>query len=177
MNRNPRARWRRYGIAAVAAAALLGGAVVLLVSSRSSASSSGSTTVSDAQQAALAYARCMRDNGEPNFPDPDANGRFRGLGHEQQGDPTFQAAQQACRNQAPAGSHEQEMGSPAFISQLRVLARCMRANGLPNFPDPGSGGITAEFMGKVEALQADPNWPVALQACRSKLPGGGAHQP
>jgi hypothetical protein len=172
MNKNR----RRYGIAAVAAAALLTGGSVLLVSTGGSSSNNGTTTVSNAEQAALTYARCMRGNGEPNFPDPDANGKFPGLSHQQQSDPTFRAAQQACRNQAPSSSHQREMGTPTFVNQLRVFAKCMRANGL-NFPDPGSGGVTPQLEAEVQALQSDPKWPIAFQACASKLPGGGEHQP
>jgi hypothetical protein len=49
------------------------------------------------------YAQCMRDNGVPDFPDPDADGRFRGRGHEQQSDPTFRAAMETCRPKLPGG--------------------------------------------------------------------------
>src|SRR5215472_4555615 len=36
------------------------------------------------EQAALAYARCMRSHGVPGFPDPDSNGDFH-LSNNQQG--------------------------------------------------------------------------------------------
>jgi hypothetical protein len=176
MNSNPRARQRRYRIAAVAAAALLGGGVLLVSGCGSSSNNAATTTAGSQQTAALAYAQCMRDNGVPNFPDPDANGQFRGAGHELQNTPNYQAALRACRNKAPGGTHQQEMGTPAFVNQLRVFARCMRANGMPDFPDPGSGGITAAFANKVEALRADPRFPAAVAACQSKVPGGAGHQ-
>jgi hypothetical protein len=177
MNGNRRARPRRYGVAAVVAAALLGVVALLASGCGSSSSSNAATTAADSQQkAALAYAQCMRDNGVANFPDPDANGQFRGAGHELQNTPNYQAALQACRNKAPGGSHQQEMGTPAFVNQLRVFARCMRANGMPDFPDPGSGGITAAFASKVEALRTDPRFPDAVAACRNKVPGGAGHQ-
>jgi len=50
-----------------------------------------------------AYAQCMRDNGVPNFPDPDADGRLRGAGHEQRNDPKYQAAMDKCRAKLPGG--------------------------------------------------------------------------
>jgi hypothetical protein len=171
MNRNPRARQRRYGIAAVLAAALLGGGLVLLVSTRGSSSSNEPTPAADPQQAALAYAQCMRDNGVPDFPDPDANGRFSSLGHNWQTQPKFQAAAQACRAQAPGGSHESQIGTPAFTEQLVKFAQCMRANGLPDFPDPGGGG----FVAAVQKLQADPKFPAAFAACQDKLPNMAGH--
>jgi hypothetical protein len=49
------------------------------------------------------FSQCMRDNGLPDFPDPDANGQLRGIGHEQQGNPTFQAAMETCRDKLPGG--------------------------------------------------------------------------
>lgn len=49
------------------------------------------------------FSQCMRDNGLPDFPDPDADGRLRGLGHEQQVNPKFRAATQACAKVLPGG--------------------------------------------------------------------------
>ena len=51
-------------------------------------------------------SQCMRDNGVPNFPDPDANGNMRldgdkvGVGP---GDPTFDKADEACSKYRPSG--------------------------------------------------------------------------
>jgi hypothetical protein len=42
------------------------------------------------------FSQCMRENGQPEFPDPDADGRLRGVGHEERG-PKFQAALESCR--------------------------------------------------------------------------------
>jgi hypothetical protein len=50
-----------------------------------------------------AYSQCMRDNGLPDFPDPDADGRLRGVGHEQRDDPTYRAASETCREKLPGG--------------------------------------------------------------------------
>jgi hypothetical protein len=170
MNTNPRARRWRFVVAAVASAALLAGALVL-VTALGSSSSNETTTAADPQQAALAYAQCIRDNGVPDFPDPDPNGRFSGLSHEQQSNPAFQAAQQACRTLAPGGEHE-KFGDPAFVAQMRAFAQCMRANGLPDFPDPDAEG---RFRGATHELQDDPRFQAARQTCQAKLPGGGQH--
>jgi len=51
------------------------------------------------------FSKCMREHGLPDFPDPDANGQLRGVGHERQGDPKFQAAVEACRGKLPGGGH------------------------------------------------------------------------
>jgi hypothetical protein len=49
------------------------------------------------------YSQCMRDNGLPDFPDPDADGRLRGVGHEQRDDPKYRAASETCREKLPGG--------------------------------------------------------------------------
>ena len=55
-------------------------------------------------QALLRYARCMREHGVADFPDPDAEGNFRVLaGSTGPGpkSPSFQRALQACRQLDP----------------------------------------------------------------------------
>jgi hypothetical protein len=168
MNMYRPARPRRFMIAAAAGAALLG---VLVLVTACASSSSDETTPSAGREQALAYAQCIRDNGVPDFPDPDPNGRFSGLSHEQQGNPAFQAALQACRDLAPGGEHE-NFGDPAFVAQARAFAQCMRANGLPDFPDPDAEG---RFRGTTHELQGDPKFQTAMATCRPKLPGGGEH--
>jgi hypothetical protein len=43
------------------------------------------------------FAKCMRDNGEPNWPDPRPDGSFPGQDLRQGKTPQFAAALQACR--------------------------------------------------------------------------------
>ena len=55
-------------------------------------------------QALLRYARCMREHGVADFPDPDAEGNFRApAGSTGPGpkSPSFQRALQACRQLDP----------------------------------------------------------------------------
>lgn len=54
----------------------------------------------------LAYAKCMRENGLPSFPDPDQEGRFPQLGSGQKIDPEspeFKKADKACASYKPQG--------------------------------------------------------------------------
>ncbi|HEX6674624.1 MAG TPA: hypothetical protein VF486_06330 [Actinomycetes bacterium] len=131
---------------------------------------SGVTPV-DKAEAARAYAQCIRDNGVPDFPDPDANGELRGPAHEKQNDPKFQAAQEKCRNLAPGGEHQKS--DPATVEQMRKFSQCMRDNGLPDFPDPDANG---QLRGAGHEQQDTPTYRAAMEACRQKLPGGGNHQ-
>lgn len=48
------------------------------------------------------FAQCMRDNGMPDFPDPDPEGGFGGAFAEMDRDsPGFQQAMAACRDKLP----------------------------------------------------------------------------
>jgi hypothetical protein len=48
------------------------------------------------------FAQCMRGNGVPDFPDPDAQGKFpRDAEEKAHSDPQFQAASEKCRKDLP----------------------------------------------------------------------------
>jgi hypothetical protein len=107
--------------------------------------SNGSTPESTAspEQAGLAFAKCMRSNGVPNFPDPTAGGGF--LFHTGAGidpsSPAFEAAQAKCRKLLPSGGAPPGPGastnpSPQILAKFLRVARCMREHGVDDFPDP-----------------------------------------
>jgi hypothetical protein len=125
----------------------------------------------DEAEAGRAYAQCMRDNGVPDFPDPDANGQLRGPAHEQQDNPKFRAAQEKCRDLAPGGEHQRS--DPASVEQMRKFSQCMRDNGLPDYPDPDPDG---RVRGPGHEQQDNPKFRAAMEACRQQLPGGGDHR-
>ncbi len=131
----------------------------------------GVTPVADEAEAGRAYAQCIRDNGVPDFPDPDANGQLRGPAHEKQSAPNFRAAQEKCRDLAPGGEHQRS--DPATVEQMRAFSQCMRDNGLPDFPDPDPDG---RVRGPGHEQQDDPKFRAAMETCRQKLPGGGEHR-
>jgi hypothetical protein len=67
-------------------------------------------------QQALAFARCMRSHGVPNFPDPKVSGNNLQLGGPgRQGfdpnSPQFQAAQSACKSSLPGAGGSLSTGS------------------------------------------------------------------
>jgi hypothetical protein len=68
--RTIRAHWK---LAAVAIVALVAAGLILALTAwNSSESDPSSAAASNAEQAMLAFAQCMRDNGVPSFPDPVA---------------------------------------------------------------------------------------------------------
>ncbi len=124
----------------------------------------------------LAFAGCMRSHGEPNFPDPGANGVIRGSAIDP-ASPQFQTASKACRKYMPNGG---QPPSPAQQQQMQAQAlrfsQCMRAHGVKNFPDPQfqSGGRVGIRIGGGLGSGLDPNSPIfqaAQKACQADLPG------
>jgi hypothetical protein len=120
-------------------------------------------------QKALKFSECMRSNGIANFPDPGSTGGID-IGASSGIDPRspqFQAAQKACRKYFPAPDL-----SKAEIAQREAqaleFARCMRANGVPNFPDPQFTANGAEFVRPVAGV--DPNSP-SYRAATNKCNG------
>jgi hypothetical protein len=145
-----------------------GGPPVASISSLPSASatsSGGSGTAS-----ALAYARCMRAHGMPDWPDPDANGNFKPSSLDPNS-AAYKAANNACKSLLPA-----PQAPPADAKALNLrYARCMRAHGISDFPDPGPDGSLQ--IRSSPGSDLDPNNPqfkAAHEACKQYRPGGGA---
>ncbi len=56
-------------------------------------------------------------------------------------------------------------------SETLAFSRCMRANGVPNFPDPNTSGVWPKPQ--VEGVASSPQYPAAARACGHLLPDGG----
>jgi hypothetical protein len=151
--------------AALAASALLVGAC-----------GGGGETPASAQltnyQKALAYSQCMRAHGEPGFPDPQPNGNLLIDGPKDHlNGALMNSASKACQHLMPkapplTASEQQKLTAQA----LRFVA-CMRAHGLPTFPDPQ---VNSSGIGLQLPKGASPNSPVfraAQQACKKLMPG------
>lgn len=78
----------------------------------------------------------MRSHGVPNFPDPSAGGTSVIPNWINAQAPAFKSAEKACVRYL--GGNGQGSASESEKLELLNLARCMRAHGLPNFPDPTS---------------------------------------
>jgi hypothetical protein len=128
-----------------------------------------------------AYSQCMRTHGIADFPDPTA-GPNGGGGFQLKGgpgsdidpsSPKFQAADKACRPLLPNGGVAPQL-TPAQQQQFLAWAACVRAHGVPNFPDPvfSGGGVQIRLGQKVGSGPGPVQLQAAQQACKSKLPGG-----
>lgn len=124
-------------IAAGAAAATASGSAT-----RSDAKSPGPTAPGGSNtQALLAFARCMRANGVPSFPDPTpgSGAGFMLPAGTSPAAPAFVAAQAKCHTLLPDGPLP-GAGSPPpsakTMAKLLKIAQCMRGHGISQFPDP-----------------------------------------
>ena len=115
----------------------------------------------DPAQRALQFAQCMRAHGV-NMPDPDPNNRGQiplgGAGLDPQ---KVQEAAQACREFSPIGNGQSGTGTPSQKEARLKFAKCMRENGVEDWPDPSdSQGPTMNGPG-----MNDPDFESAAQTC------------
>jgi hypothetical protein len=120
----------------------------------------------------LEYAQCMRREGIPNFPDPNAEGgvQFDKKGGIDPDSAQFKAADQQCKQYLPAGTGE-DAGSDPWTTDLKLrFAKCMRDNGMPNFPDPNEKGQFPEVGegGKIDVSSAQ--FKAAFAKCEQYRP-------
>ena len=107
-------------------------------------SGTGSTSNDTAYHAeAVKFAECMRDNGVTAFPDPDASGELTidAVANGSSLDPgtaAFENALGACKDLEPPGFTGHKRSAREQESALE-FARCIRANGVRDFPDPVNG--------------------------------------
>jgi len=123
---------------------------------------------------ALAFAQCMRENGVPDYPDPQQQGGKVQFNGGDMNSPQAQKATEACRDKMPQGNAGGPNGG-AGIDSAKVAAwvKCMRDNGLPKFPDPDVSGNTITVpVGDTGIKPASPEFQKAQSACMPKYPGG-----
>jgi hypothetical protein len=145
-------------------------------SSTTTQSSQGSGSQKDGSGSGnpAAYSACMRSHGVPKFPDPDSKGRLMleagpGTGIDPES-AQFKAADQACRKLAPKTTPPSPAEQARDRAQFLRFSACMRAHGLPKFPDPSpTGGVS---IGKSSGLNPrSPQFKAAEKACDKLLPG------
>jgi hypothetical protein len=143
----------------------------------------------DPEEAALAFAECMREHGV-DMPDPQvgSNGEMTfsiGVGPGNADMETMQAAQEACQDLMPRAMGEPRELSAEEKDAMLGFAKCMRDHGI-DMPDPefenggmvrigggsrSNGGEGPAFDPRSDEFQA------ASEECRAEfgdeMPGGG----
>ncbi|HTU86011.1 MAG TPA: hypothetical protein VMF57_10585 [Solirubrobacteraceae bacterium] len=131
------------------AAALVAGCSVLIAACGSTSTGSGQTDTNATNGTSLVkYSDCMRSHGVPTFPDPSTtesgNNSFGIDGYTfnlpadlNTQSPAYQSGAKTCAAELPSGGGAPKPGLLAKAKQAALVhARCMRAHGVPNFPDP-----------------------------------------
>jgi hypothetical protein len=125
----------------------------------------------------LAFARCLRSHGVPNFPDPVATPSggygFRmplGPNRINPQAPAYVAAQEACRSLLPQWWTGQQL-SPAQQQAWLDWAKCIRSHGAPDFADPKFSGSQVQVSSG--GGSGSPQVQSAMDACTSQMPSSG----
>jgi hypothetical protein len=96
----------------------------------------GGNTKTVNRDQAVKFSECLRNNGVPDFPDPDAKGEYAyGVSVTPA---VFQGAVDACKALEPPGALSSERSPKEQTASLR-FAQCVRDNGVKDFPDPVNG--------------------------------------
>ena len=145
--RRRRRAWPRAARTAAAIIATVGLALLAACSGSSSTGSDGSPNAggpanspSTNSQKALAFSRCVRSRGVPNYPDPNSSGGIAKETAQQLGvsSSQLQAALNACQHLLPNTGNIDD--NPAALnqwwSQMLQFGQCMHSHGVPNWPDP-----------------------------------------
>lgn len=149
--------------------------VASLGTSTTATTGAATTTVPAGSRAgALAFARCMRAHGAPNWPDPQSDGGFdksqlRALGI----DPARIRAieERSCHYDFQIEGHAQAI-TPAEQADYLRAAACMRRHGYAAFPDPTfpSGSVTLHIPSSID--QNAPRFRSAAETCTRLIPRG-----
>jgi hypothetical protein len=140
--------------------------------------SSAPTEVLSEQDAMLAYAQCLRDNGvEVTDPIFDAGGGMTGglefaggkdAGPKDEKDPSFQLATEACDEFLVAFKPAADPALAAEQTEAALrFAVCMREQGL-DWPDPAPEGT--DFAGAdIKVDKESPEFMAAFEVCDAQL--------
>jgi hypothetical protein len=132
----------------------------------------------DAEDQALEFSQCMRENGVPDFPDPEFNDDG-GISINRSGGPgdstdrkAEEKAMKACEDKMPrGGGNFSEEDRAKMQDAFLEYAKCMRDHGI-DMPDPdfsGGGGAFRVGVGKDGMDPNDPTFKKADEACHDKL--------
>jgi hypothetical protein len=127
--------------------------------------SGGANGTAAAHAKAVKFAECIRSNGVTAFPDPDASGQFAyGIPSYSSplnpSSPAWQKAIAACKTLEPAAFMPTSFTPTQLAARLK-FAQCVRANGVPSFPDPTAHGPLVD----VQNGQSIPGLHAAIQKC------------
>jgi len=161
--------------AAIRQQLLVAGVLVLVTAcTGQGAQAAGQSQQQQALDKTVAYSKCMRSHGVPNFPYPKTSGGGVSLAigpntGVNPNSPPFRKAQQYCRKLLPGPASMTPQQLTQFKQGELKIAECVRAHGISNFPDPdGQGWIVLTGTGIDDH---SPQVQSALNACRKNGQG------
>jgi hypothetical protein len=119
------------------------------------------------------YAACMRSHGVPQFVlEPTDNGtEIPAQGSIDTKSPQYQSAAASCASLQPPGMGSTPTITPAERVDYLKAAACMRAHGVPSFPDPTfTGGHV--FNRPASISRPSPVVLRAVRTCVKLIPAG-----
>lgn len=136
------------------------------------ASGGSSSPTGSASQSALAFSRCMRSHGIPNYPDPGGNGATKKTARQLGvSDSKYDTALRACAHLLPNDGGPDRAETRREMTVLRSFARCMRSHGVPNWPDPTvDPGWRANFYLQQKVDANAPQIVTKIHACQHLIP-------
>jgi hypothetical protein len=143
--------------------------------STTTTTSGGNQTAGNGKQLGnlVKFAHCMQAHGAPVQISQNGQGVSIGGGSGTGvPSPQVKAAQQACQKYLPDGGPKDltPAQQAANMKTLLTMAKCIRAHGVANFPDPNSQGVF-QVTPSSGINPSSSQFQAAMQACR---PGKGA---
>jgi hypothetical protein len=142
--------------------------------------SASSTKALSPKDAAVAFAQCMRENGV-DMKDPGPDGRIN-IQIGPNGSPDkVDAATKKCQPLMGPGEGGGDTGAANELKEkFLAMAKCVRANGFPDFPDPqitNDNGRVKVLMKADPSTENDPAFATAQERCTKEagLPGPGVN--
>ena len=139
---------------------------------------SPSALASDLATEALAFARCLRANGLPNWPDPLSNGAFDKSKLQATGYSTTQVRaveDGPCKSllptTAPSTPNSQTITTQQQQDYVNAIA-CMRSHGFSNFPDPTFSGGHVTLTPPPGVDTNSTQFTSAQHICQQLIPAG-----
>jgi hypothetical protein len=128
------------------------------------------------------FVSCMRHHGVPSFPElvmtPNGGAVPVGPVEVDKNSPAVQAARSACQYLVPSGQAQgpaaQAISPKDQVDYIKAAA-CMRAHGVPGFPDPKFSGSSVTFPkppGMNGGIANSPQLLRAREICEKLIPPG-----
>jgi hypothetical protein len=133
------------------------------------------TAVATTHSGALAFARCLRSHGLPNWPDPTSSGVFDKSKLRDSGYSVSQVRaveDGPCKHLLGGASNQGQTITAADRADYLKAAACMRSHGVAGFPDPtfANNNVQTNIPSSID--QDSSQFKSAATICTRLIPAG-----